>query len=179
MCLATKVDKQRLGAKQPVGVMQEFRAAADRPPSLRVLVGLRKCAEMAWGRKLPHTDAVIAERVIDACIGKAASGIEQPIVVDHNTGSGTKRPKPIHPALKTDRLNKTGWPGFNVERRGRRVEVVEIRLYTEDERATAALPVIAGIPTERESTLGVFKRDAGRWRADCLIGDFASLLPIA
>ena len=42
MCLAAEVDKERLRAKQPMGIMQEFDAAAGGPPNLRVLVGLLK-----------------------------------------------------------------------------------------------------------------------------------------
>ena len=50
MCLAAKVDKERLRAKQPMGVVQEFDAAAGGPSNLRVLVGLRKCAEIREAR---------------------------------------------------------------------------------------------------------------------------------
>ena len=132
MCLAAKVDKERLRAKQPMGVMQEFDAAAAGPSNLRVFVGLREMYRN-YAREIATADAVIAELVIDLSIGKTAGAIEQPTVMDHNTGSATKRPEPIHPALETGCIQCRAWTGLNVERRGRRVEIVDIRLYAEDE----------------------------------------------
>ena len=131
MCLAAKVDKERFRAKQPMGVVQEFDAAAGGPPNLRVLIGLRKCTEINAGGRAT-VNAVVAELVIDPSIGKAAGAIEQPTVMDHNTGSAAKRPEPIHSALETDRLSATA-AGLDVERRGRSVEIVDIRLNAEDE----------------------------------------------
>ena len=87
---SAEVDVQRLGAKQPVGVVQEFRAAAGRPSSLSVLVGLSKCAEILI--LITAADAVIAELVINLCVGQTAGGIEQPIVVDNKANAATKCP---------------------------------------------------------------------------------------
>src|SRR4051794_25204710 len=93
------------------------------------------------------------------------------------TGAGSKRSKPVHPALQTGSLDKTRVrtdPRFDVERRGRRVEIIEIRLNAEDERATAALPIIANIPAKRDPALAVFKISSER-----LVVDVNSLAPIA
>ena len=105
MCLAAEVDKERFRAKQPMGIVQEFDAAAGSPPDLRVLIGLRKWAEIS-GRRAA-VNAVVAKLMIDPSIGKAGGAIEQPAVMDHNTGSATKRPEPIQLALETDRLGRS------------------------------------------------------------------------
>ena len=40
--IVPEVDVKRLGSKDPVGVVLEFRAAADRPANLRSIVAVRK-----------------------------------------------------------------------------------------------------------------------------------------
>src|SRR5688572_18405564 len=101
------------------------------------------------------------------------------MVVDHITGSATKRSEPIYAALQTGRLRETAraWR-FTVERRGRRVEIVEIRLYAEDEGAAAALEIIANIAAERERAVGVLKRKALCRSIHLQIGDFSSMARI-
>ena len=54
MRLAAKVDIQRLGAKDPMRVVQQFTAAADRPTDLRFIVRLRKRAQIGDKRELPQ-----------------------------------------------------------------------------------------------------------------------------
>ena len=50
-------------------------------------------------RRISAIDAVVAELVIDLSVGQTSGAIEQPTVMDHNTGAATKGPEPIHPAL--------------------------------------------------------------------------------
>ena len=103
MCLAAKINKERLRAKQPVGIMQEFHATASGPSNLRVLVGLREITQ-TWGRKRRRitANAVIAECVIDLSVGQTAGAIEQPSIMDHDTGATANGPEPVHSALKTE-----------------------------------------------------------------------------
>ena len=103
MGLASEVDIQRFGAKNPARVMQQFGAAAERPANLGFIIGLRKCAKIGGGDgyvRITTADAVVAERVIDASIGEAARGVEQHMVMDHKTGAATQRAKPIYIAFQ-------------------------------------------------------------------------------
>ena len=91
-----------------MGVVHEFRAAADCPTDLRFLVGLRECAQInAWSGGSTTADAVVAKRVVDACISQAARRVEQQLVMDHKTRAAAQRSKPVYVAFEAGRLRPT------------------------------------------------------------------------